>query len=79
MLQRPSSSPAAVRNRRWRAQRRAGVREVRIRLHARRLAAALRKANPQAGELGTWAEVEAELTAVIDEFVERWIGKKPDA
>jgi hypothetical protein len=50
MLQRPPS-PAVARARRWRAQRKAGIREARIRLHARRLAAALRKSNPEAGEL----------------------------
>jgi hypothetical protein len=72
-------SPAAIRARRWRAQRKAGIREARIRLHARRLAAALRKANPQAGELATWPDVEAELAAVVEAFIERWIGKKPNA
>ena len=78
MLQR-TLSPAAARARRWRAQRKAGVREVRIPVHARRLAAALRKANPQAGELNTWPEVEAELAAVVDAFVDRWVGKKANA
>jgi hypothetical protein len=78
MLHRPPS-PAAARARRWRAQRKAGIREARIRVHARRLAAALRKANPLAGELGTWPEIEAELTAVLEAFVDRWIGKNPNA
>jgi hypothetical protein len=72
-------SPAANRARRWRAQRKAGMREVRIRVHARRLAAALRQANPQAGGLDTWPEVERELAAVVGAFIERWIGKKPNA
>jgi hypothetical protein len=73
-------SPAANRARRWRAQRKAGMREVKIRVHARRLAAALRQANPQAGELATWPAVEAELAAVVAAFIERWIGeKKPNA
>jgi hypothetical protein len=74
MLERPASR-AASRARRWRAQRKAGLREARLRLHARRLAAALRKANPEAGELDTWPEVEAELTAMIEAWVERWIGQ----
>jgi hypothetical protein len=74
-----SPSPSATRARRWRAQRRAGIREARIRVHARRLAAALRKANPQAGELAAWSDVEAELAAVIEAFVDRWIGKNPNA
>jgi hypothetical protein len=74
-----SPSPAANRARRWRAQRKAGMRQVRIRVHARRLAAALRQANPQAGELATWPEVEAELAAVVAAFIERWLGKKPNA
>jgi hypothetical protein len=74
-----SPSSAAARARRWRAQRKAGIREARIRVHACRLAAALRKSNPVAGELETWPEIEAELTAVIEAFIERWIGKKPNA
>jgi hypothetical protein len=78
MLHRPPSS-AAARARRWRAQRKAGIREARLRLHARRLAAALRKANPQAGELEAWPEIEAELAAVIEAFIDRWIGKNPNA
>ena len=49
-------------------------------MHARRLTAALRQANPQAGALDTWPEIEAELTAVVAAFIERWIGeKKPNA
>ena len=79
MLDRPPS-PAANRARRWCAQRKAGMREVKIRVHARRLTAALRQANPQAGALDTWPEIEAELTAVVAAFIERWIGeKKPNA
>jgi hypothetical protein len=79
MLERPPRSPAAIRARRWRAQRKAGIREARIRVHARRLAAALRKSNPQAGELETWPEVEAELTAMLEAFIDRWLGKNPNA
>jgi hypothetical protein len=74
-----SRSPAAARARRWRAQRKAGIREARIPVHARRLVAGLRKANPQAGTLETWPAVEAELAAVVAAFIERWIGKKPNA
>lgn len=80
MLHRPSSSPAAIRNRDWRAERRAGLRKAKIQVNARRLVAALRRANPQARELDTWPEVEAELGAVIEAFCEHWLGpvKKPD-
>ena len=72
-------TPAAIRARRWRARRKAGMREARIRINARRLAAALRRANPQAGELATWPEVEAELQAVAEALIERWLGKNPNA
>jgi hypothetical protein len=79
VLDRPPS-PAAARARRWRAQRKAGVRIARIRIHARRLRAALRAANKEAGELETWPEVEAELMAVVEAFIDRWLsGKKPNA
>jgi hypothetical protein len=78
MLHRPAS-PSAARARQWRARRKAGIREARIRVHARRLAAALRKSNPEAGELDTWAAVEAELAAMLEAFIERWLGKKPNA
>ena len=80
MLDRPPS-PAAVRNRRWRAERKAGLREARIRVHARRLIAALCRSNPQAGELDSWPAVEAELALVVEAFCEQWLGpaKKPDA
>jgi hypothetical protein len=77
MLDRPS--PAANRARRWRAQRKAGIREARIRVHSRRLTAALRQANPLAGALDTWPEIERELQAVVDAFTERWLGKNPNA
>jgi hypothetical protein len=74
-----SPSAAATRGRRWRAQRKAGIREARIPVHARRLIAALHKANPQANGLDTWPEVEAELVAVVEAFVERWLKSKPNA
>jgi hypothetical protein len=79
MLQRSPISAAAIRARRWRAQRKAGLREVRILVHVRRLRAALaalRKANSRAGSLDSWDEIEAELAAVVEEFVVRWVGKK---
>jgi hypothetical protein len=72
-------SLAAARARRWRARRKAGIRGAHITVNARRLAAALRAANPRAGELETWPEVEAELTAVVAAFIDRWLGKKPNA
>jgi hypothetical protein len=79
MLDRPS--PAAIRNRRWRAERKAGRRLARIRVHARRLIAALRRSNPRTGELDSWPAVEAELVLVVEAFCEHWLGpaKKTDA
>jgi hypothetical protein len=75
-----SPSRAAIRARRWRAQRKAGMRDAHLRLNARRLAAALRKANPEAGDLATWPEVVAELQTLVDTLIERWIGgKNPNA
>ena len=45
MLERPPS-PGAIRARNSRARRKQGVRTFRVRAHARRLAAAMRRANP---------------------------------
>jgi hypothetical protein len=69
-------SPDALRARKSRARLKAGVRTFRVRAHHRRLVAALRKANPQAGELDAWPEVEAELAAIVEEFITRWVGGK---
>ncbi len=43
-------------------------------VHERRLRKALRLANEQAGTLDSWGEVEAELSAMLDAFIERWLG-----
>lgn len=79
MLDRPPS-PAAVRNRRWRAERKAGLREARIKVSVRRVTAALRRSHPGAS-FDTWEAVEAELAAVVEAFCQQWVGpaKKPDA
>jgi hypothetical protein len=39
----------------------------------------LRAANPRAGELDSWPDVEAELAAVVEAFIQRWLGKIPNA
>jgi hypothetical protein len=46
----------------------------------KRLLAAMRAANPQLpeGELSA-AAIEAELQAVVEAFIERWLGKIPHA
>ncbi len=77
MLHRPPSR-AAIRARERRARQRAGIAcDLRVRVPTRRLAAAMRAANPRLpeGELSRKA-IEAELQAVVETFVERWIGKK---
>lgn len=54
---------------------------MRIRAHRKRLVVAMRRANPELGELSAVTEVETELEAIIAAFIERWIGpeKKPCA
>ena len=78
MLDRPPS-PAAVRNRRWRAERKAGWRKVRFPVPVRRVTAALRRSHPGAS-FDTWPAIEAELAAVVEAFCQQWVGpeKKPD-
>ena len=80
MLQR-SSSPDAARARRSRARLKAGVRTFRVRAHARRLEAAMRKANPNLGEDLDQQAIEAELDDIVAAFCDRWLGpaKKPPA
>jgi hypothetical protein len=75
MLQR-SPSPDAARARGSRARLKIGIRTYRVRAHARRLVAAMRKANPDLGDddLDQKA-IEAELNDIVAAFVERWIGK----
>jgi hypothetical protein len=81
MLQRSTS--AATRARARRARQRNGVERIlRIEVPTKRLLAAMRAANPQLpeGELSAEA-IEAELQAVVEAFIERWLGpaKKPHA
>jgi hypothetical protein len=72
-----SPSAGAVRASRSRARRRDGLVIMRVEVHRRRLIAAMGRANPaRAGELETTAEVEAELQAIVDAFVTRWLGQK---
>jgi hypothetical protein len=74
---RPPPSPAASRARRWRAQRRAGLRQARLAVPERRLRRAMLVAREHAGQsvdLDTWGDVEAELMTVVDAFIERWLG-----
>jgi hypothetical protein len=82
MLQRPPKSPAkpppspgAVRARRSRALRRDGVVILRVRARRKRLVAAMRRANPDGGELETTTQIAAELQSILDAFITRWIGK----
>jgi hypothetical protein len=72
----PAPSAAAVRARRSRALRSEGIVILRLRMHRKRLVAAMRCANPGAGDLATTAQVEAELQALVDAFIVRWLGKK---
>ena len=76
MLHRPgrSMTPDAIRARRNRARRKAGLVNLRVWLPRRQLIAAMRCANPDVGELATKAEIEAELQAVDDAFIVRWVG-----
>lgn len=78
-------SAGAVRARRSRKLRNAGVRVYRLRLHERRLLAALvLRAEQQAERLAddaTHEQIEGLVTELVEDFVARWIGpaKKPCA
>jgi hypothetical protein len=75
---RPSRAhtPGAVRARASRARLRSGVRTFRVRAHARRLITAMRRANPDLSDELDHAGVEAELNAIVEAFIMRWIGEK---
>jgi hypothetical protein len=74
MLDRPPS-PDALRGRATRARRKAGVAyDLKIRIPTKRLRAALRAANPAAGDLGTRETIERELQNVVEAFIVRWVG-----
>ena len=77
MLHRPPSR-AAARARERRARQRSGIAcDLTVRVPTRRLVAAMKAANPRLpeGELCREA-IEPELQAVVETFIERWIGKK---
>jgi len=81
VLERPPPTPGAIRSRARRARRRAGIeRDLRVRAPTRRLAKAIQAANPRlpVGELSV-AEIEVELQAIVDEYMDRWLGKRPHA
>jgi hypothetical protein len=78
---RPSRAhtPGALRARASRARLRDGIRTFKVRAHTRRLIFAMRRANPELSDELDHAAIEAELTAIVAAFVERWLGKKPCA
>jgi hypothetical protein len=74
-----SASPDAIRARNSRARLKAGVRTFRVQAHIRRLAAAMRRANPRLGDDLTSDQIETELNEIVAAFTDRWLGKKPFA
>jgi hypothetical protein len=78
MLERLPRTPsaAALRARRSRARLRNGVRTFKVRAHTRRLVAAMCRANPDLGDELEHAAIEAELNAIVDSFITRWIGER---
>lgn len=73
-----SNTPDAIRSRRSRRKRGAGLRFRGWWLHERRLTAALRAANrlkPGATE----EEIDAALVQLIEDYIERWLKNKPTA
>jgi hypothetical protein len=74
MLQRSPSS-AACRSRERRARQRRGIeRDLKVRVPTRRLRAAMQARNPDVGSLDTREAMEAELTAIVENWIARWIG-----
>jgi hypothetical protein len=59
-----------------RARIKVGVRTYRVRAHARRLVAAMRRANPKLPDDPTQDQIEAELGDIVAAFVERWLWKE---
>jgi hypothetical protein len=66
-------SSGAARARASRARRAAGIRVLRIEVHERRLTAALRAA----GRLNGDPELAGAIAQILEDFTERWLGKKP--
>jgi hypothetical protein len=76
-----SLSPAAIRARARRARARNGIEhDLRVRVPTRRLQAAMRAArqaaNSDIGPLDTRQEIERELQSIIEEFIDRWLGRR---
>jgi hypothetical protein len=65
----------AVRARRYRARRSAGLKFRGMWVHDRRLTAALRAAD-RLKSGATEQEIDAALAQVVEDFIGRWIGKK---
>jgi hypothetical protein len=79
MPKRRSKTPAAIRARAYRARRREGIGDFRLRTKERRLAKMLRvRAYTEEGRLiledPTRAAIERELTRYTEALVVRWIG-----
>jgi hypothetical protein len=64
VLERPPS-PGAIRARESRARLKQGMRTFRVRAHARRLVAAMRKANPILPDELSPETIEIELAAIV--------------
>lgn len=80
MLQR-SRSPAAIRARAYRARRRDGIADFKVRTYQRRLAKMLRAVAYAEGrppilqaDPPTKAEIEHELTVFVDALLTYWLG-----
>jgi hypothetical protein len=74
VLERPPPTPGAIRARRSRARRKAGVETFRLRAHRRRLVAAMRLANPSLGEDELSREaIERELESIAAAYCDRWL------
>jgi len=70
-------TPDAIRSRRRRVKRGAGLRFFGVWLHEKRLAAVLRAAN-RLDPGATHEEVDAAWAQLNRDLIERWIGKKSD-
>jgi hypothetical protein len=77
MLDRPPSgraaTPGALRARKSRARHRAGIAVLQVKVHRRRLAAAVRAANRGEPDPEVLAEIEAAAQLVLDDWIDRWL------
>jgi hypothetical protein len=72
-------TPSAIRSAELRARRRKGIRrDLKVRVVTKRLVKAMLVADPclHEDQLVTIPEIEAELKAVVEEFITKWIGGK---